>query len=70
MLYCSMEPEFATKQEGLKYLIGVCYGLKEFAWWKDGIEYVGTCGKTLIEAKGEFEERIKRIEEELGISVY
>lgn len=25
-------------------------GLREFAWWKDGVEYVGTCGMTLKEA--------------------
>ena len=29
-------------------------GLSEYAWWKDGVLYVGTCGKTLKEAlKGE-----------------
>ena len=22
-------------------------GLSEFAWWKDGVQYVGTCGKLL-----------------------
>lgn len=30
-------------------------GLRAFAWWKDGVEYVGTMGTTLKEAikKGE-----------------
>mgnify|MGYP001567704921 FL=1 len=25
-------------------------GLTEYAWWKDGTQYVGTCGRTLAEA--------------------
>lgn len=25
-------------------------GLSAYAWWKDGVEYVGTCGTTLKEA--------------------
>ena len=25
-------------------------GLCEYAWWKDGVQYVGTCGTTLEEA--------------------
>lgn len=30
-----------------EYYIGVLVGLKAFAWWKDGVQYVGTCGTTL-----------------------
>lgn len=26
---------------------GVKAGLRQYAWWKDGVEYVGTCGSTL-----------------------
>jgi exonuclease VII small subunit len=25
-------------------------GLRLFAWWKDGVQYVGTCGTTLEKA--------------------
>ena len=25
-------------------------GLRAYAWWKDGVEYVGTCGTTLKKA--------------------
>ena len=25
-------------------------GLSAFAWWKDGVQYVGTCGTTLKSA--------------------
>lgn len=28
-------------------------GLRQFAWWKDGTEYVGTCGTTLKKATEE-----------------
>ncbi len=30
-------------------------GIRCFAWWKDGVEYVGTTGKTLKLALAEFE---------------
>lgn len=25
-------------------------GIREFAWWADGVQYVGTCGTTLESA--------------------
>ena len=31
-------------------LAGVIEGMRRFAWWKDGVEYVGTCGTTLERA--------------------
>jgi len=30
-------------------------GLKTFAWWKDGVEQVGTCGTTLKDAQDTLE---------------
>lgn len=32
------------------WLKGFIAGLKEYAWWKDGVQYVGSCGTTLAEA--------------------
>jgi len=32
------------------YEAGFLAGLKEYAWWKDGEEQVGSCGTTLKEA--------------------
>lgn len=32
------------------YETGYKAGLKAYAWWKDGVQYVGTCGKTLKQA--------------------
>ena len=29
---------------------GIKEGLTAYAWWKDGLQYVGTCGTTLAEA--------------------
>lgn len=29
---------------------GLVEGLTRFAWWKDGVRYVGTCGTTLKKA--------------------
>jgi hypothetical protein len=38
------------EKEKQAFLEGFVAGLKEFAWWKDGVQYVGTCGTTLKEA--------------------
>ena len=40
-------------------LAGLIEGVTKYAWWKDGTQYVGTCGTTLQEA-------IERIQEEFG----
>lgn len=34
--------------EGFKN--GLKAGLEAYAWWKDGVQYVGTCGVTLEDA--------------------
>ncbi len=34
---------------------GVIEGMTRFAWWKDGVEMVGTCGTTLKKAIEEVE---------------
>lgn len=41
---CACEAIHATK------LAGIIEGLSMYAWWKDGVEYVGTCGRTLKQA--------------------
>lgn len=38
------------------YRKGFKDGLREFAWWKDGVQYVGSCGKKLNDALQKFEE--------------
>jgi hypothetical protein len=32
---------------------GMREGIELYAWWKDGVQYVGTCGRTLKEALNE-----------------
>lgn len=34
----------------IKYKEGFINGLREYAWWKNGVQYVGSCGATLKEA--------------------
>lgn len=34
---------------------GIIEGMARFAWWKDGTEYVGTCGRTLKDAIADLE---------------
>ena len=45
----------------LSFLHGVRLGLMTFAWWKDGVQYVGTCGTTLAEALAVVETEVKRM---------
>jgi hypothetical protein len=42
------------------WLQGYLAGLRAFAWWRDGVQYVGTCGTTLRQA-------IERAWEKYGI---
>jgi hypothetical protein len=37
-----------------EYEQGIVEGMTMFAWWKDGTQYVGTCGTTLEQAVDEF----------------
>lgn len=41
-------------EKSTAYADGFVAGLKEFAYWKDGTQWVGTCGKTLSCAIEEF----------------
>jgi len=34
-------------------------GLTRFAWWKDGKQYVGTCGTTLAQAIGDLRKELE-----------
>lgn len=45
--------------KGDPWISGYVEGLKAYAWWKDGVQYVGSCGTTLNDA-------IKRAEEDYG----
>jgi hypothetical protein len=44
------------------YYNGKRKGITLFAWWKDGIQYVGTCGNTLADA-------LKEIDDELNLKL-
>jgi hypothetical protein len=51
--------------QGKDFVAGVIAGITAFAWWKDGTQYVGTCGKTLKEAIAEAKEGLGYTGEEL-----
>lgn len=40
---------------------GVIDGIKRYAWWKNGIQYVGSCGTTLKEAIEEVEKEFENM---------
>jgi len=41
-------------QVALARIHGFLDGLREYAWWKDGVQYVGSCGTTLQRAERDF----------------
>jgi len=46
--------EFHGREKGnADFIRGMKAGLVMFAWWKDGRQYVGSCGTTLKEALAE-----------------
>ena len=53
-------PSHYSEEERRIYIEGLKGGVRMYAWWKDGIQYVGTCGVTLKSAL----ERIDRENEE------
>lgn len=60
--------EMTLKIENLKrYYSGLKDGVQMYAHWKDGVQYVGTTGKTLrtaiIELNKEEEKRIAELQE-------
>ena len=46
--------ELATDVNWTAYQVGYKDGLGAYAWWKDGVQYVGNCGTTLKEALEKF----------------
>jgi len=44
-------------------LRGRIEGIREYAWWKDGTQNVGTCGRTFKEATAELEAELKGLGE-------
>ena len=49
------------------YFDGLVEGITRFAHWKDGVQYVGTCGKTLKQAKDEIQFERKNALEDLYV---
>jgi hypothetical protein len=44
------------------YKNGIIEGIKRYAWWESGIQYVGTYKKTLEQAMQEVEKEYKKLE--------
>lgn len=48
-----------------KYYEGIINGVTRYAHWKDGVQYVGTCGKTLKEAIEEIQQECQEMVDEM-----
>lgn len=49
--YDAVDPEDFRKV----YKAGIRKGIRMYAWWQDGVQYVGTTGRTLRDALQEYE---------------
>lgn len=52
------------KDKSPDYIEGFLNGVKLFSHWKDGVEYVGTCGTTYIEVLTKVNELLKERDDE------
>ncbi len=50
----------SEKQLTRAYYNGIREGIEQFAHWKDGVQYVGTCGTTLKKALERIDSEEKR----------
>jgi hypothetical protein len=50
-----MGQAIAIEQAEVSFKAGMKAGIRLFAWWKDGTQYVGTCGTTLEKALKEID---------------
>ncbi len=46
----SLNEYLLTAQAKISFKAGLKHGIWLFAWWKDGVQYVGTSGRTLEQA--------------------
>ena len=56
--YCHMD---RTNAERADYLRGLMNGFQSYAWWKDGVQYVGSCGTRLMSALKTISDELDRL---------
>ena len=49
------------------FVKGVLVGLQGYAWWKDGVQYVGTCGTTLRQALEDAVNELAEVPEDFNV---
>ena len=59
--------EYLSKKEQRYFLLGLEKGIWQFAWWKDGIQYVGTCGKLLKDIIKPIQNEIEELEKHIKL---
>jgi hypothetical protein len=47
----------------IAYNQGRIKGINDYAWYKDGCQYVGTCGKTYKKAVQPYKDRITKLKQ-------
>ena len=55
-----LEDNMNKKLLNKAYYAGIREGIEQYAHWKDGVQYVGTCGRTLKDALKDIDAEEKR----------
>lgn len=58
-----------TSAERSAYLRGLAAGFCAYAWWKDGVQYVGSCGRKLVDAMGVIRDELHRLSSRIAAPV-
>lgn len=53
--------QLKTEEEIKAYFQGKADGMRAYAWWKEGVQYVGTTGSTLAMAQVEVMAQMNKI---------
>jgi len=61
------EPNTSDRTPNLTYWDGYKTGIRLYAWWKDGVQYVGCGARTLKEALSDIDRKL--IEENLPSAI-
>lgn len=61
--------EISKKELKIKLAAAEYFGIWKYAWWKEGVQYVGTSGKTLGEVRDGLLKSYDLGETELGYEV-
>ena len=65
MTFTSEQDQYLQLAQTRAYYMGLREGVQRFSWWRDGVQYIGTTGRTLKEAIADIDQ-----EEQKTLNIY